>query len=191
MSPLHKQGKGISKTFPQPRVIRVVNGEASVELRSVQTQSCAIFPHSKQSHLKTKPVVDTPLSICPGDFLSPKLLQDPACCSSAGLSCHTLYSSCPGSLLPSLLAFLLFLGITMSLTQSHPTCYSLCPECSSLEPLQIPPPSSRSLLQCHLLRRPFPMTVKKRPFPAPLLSSPYPAAHISQQHLPAPEHILG
>lgn len=62
-----------------PRVTQTENGEAGVELRRVQPQSCAVFPHSTQSHLKTKPVQDTPLSVCSGDFLSPKLLQDPAC----------------------------------------------------------------------------------------------------------------
>lgn len=178
-SPLHKQGKGISEKLTQlPRVTRVVNGEASVELGSVQPQSCAIFPHSKQSHLKSKLVLDTPLSIFP----SPKLLQDPACWASACLSCHTRYSSCPCSLLPGLLAFLLFLGITKSLTQGRPLPRMLFPQ-TSADPssfLQVsapvPPPQEAIPRD----------SVKKRP-----LSSPYPAAHISQQHLPAPEHILG
>lgn len=166
MSPLHKQGEGISEKFTQlPRVTQMVNGEVSVELRRVQPQSCAVFPHSKQSHLKTKPVQDTPLSICPGDFLPNQ--------TSAG--------PCPLRHLPASLAtppILLALVLSFQ-AQGHPTCYSLCPECYSPGPLQIPPPSSRSLLQCHLLRRPFPTTLSKRGlFRHHSLSSPYPAAHI-------------
>lgn len=73
-------------------------GEAIFALRSVQPQSCTLFPHSNQSDLKTQPEQDTPLSRCCGDFLSLTFCRTLPALASACLSCHIPTSSCSCSL---------------------------------------------------------------------------------------------